>query len=234
MSLTSKPGKREWFRDRLKPLDAPTTAARSGGSPIVTHNSQDAITPVNTLFLRTPTNRSTFHTQYQATEPRGLENSPQTSVVSSTLPVNSSAPDARTQIQVHTVQASAILADAIEALDEQERETVRTLLSPNTIKIDDALHDAYNVAKELQARSAMKRWSWTYRGRQVYIQDQADKLVRFIDRFKSVGDAIANIDPLHIGLPWAGFRSILDVCSPDTFTFGALILTNLQARLARW
>jgi hypothetical protein len=104
-----------------------------------------------------------------------------------------------------------ILADALEALDEPERETLRALLSPNTIKVGAALNEAYSIAKELQARSAMKRWSWTYRGRQVYVQDQADKLVRFIDKFKSVGNLVANVDPVHIGLPWAGVRSILEV-----------------------
>lgn len=109
------------------------------------------------------------------------------------------------------MHASTILADALEALDECERETLRALLSPNTIKVDAALNEAYSIAKELQARSTMKRWSWTYRGRQVYVQDQADKLVRFIDKFKSVGDLVANVDPVHIGLPWAGVRSILEV-----------------------
>jgi hypothetical protein len=118
----------------------------------------------------------------------------------------------RTQSQAHAVQASTVLADALEKLDEKERDTVRALLSPSTFRVDDALHEAYNKAKELQARSASKRWSWTYRGRQVYVQDQADKLVRFIDKFTLVGDAAASIDPVHAGLPWAGVRSILEVC----------------------
>ena len=51
--------------------------------------------------------------------------------------------------QLDAVHASAILADALEALEEQERETIRRLLAPNTIKIDDALHEAYNTAKEV-------------------------------------------------------------------------------------
>jgi hypothetical protein len=104
-----------------------------------------------------------------------------------------------------------MLADALEALDDYERETVRSWLSPDTIKVDAALQEARSKAEELLSRSAMKKWCWIYQGRQVYIQDQADKLVRFIEKFKSVGDAVANIDPVHIGLPWAGVRSVLDV-----------------------
>jgi hypothetical protein len=39
-----------------------------------------------------------------------------------------------------------------------------------------------------------------------------DKVVRFLDKFKAVGDVVANIDPFHAGLPWAGIRAILEVC----------------------
>jgi hypothetical protein len=30
--------------------------------------------------------------------------------------------------------------------------------------------------------------------------------------FKAVGDVVANIDPVHVGLPWAGILAILEVC----------------------
>jgi uncharacterized protein YicC (UPF0701 family) len=104
-----------------------------------------------------------------------------------------------------------MLADALEALDDRERETIRTWLSPGTIEVHVALEEARSKAEELQVQSAVKKWSWTYRDRQMYVQDQADKLVRFIDKFKSVGDAVANIDPVHVGLPWAGVRFVLEV-----------------------
>jgi hypothetical protein len=44
-----------------------------------------------------------------------------------------------------------------------------------------------------------------YKGRQVYLSKQVDK-------YKSAGDVGANVDPVHIGLPWAGIRVILEVC----------------------
>jgi hypothetical protein len=55
-------------------------------------------------------------------------------------------------------------------------------------------------------------WSWNYKGRQIYVSDMMDKVVQFLDKFKSVGDVIANVDPVHLGLPWAGIRAILEVC----------------------
>jgi len=36
----------------------------------------------------------------------------------------------------------------------------------------------------------------------------------WLDRFKSVGDVVANVAPLHVGVPWAGVRILLEVCTP--------------------
>jgi hypothetical protein len=55
-------------------------------------------------------------------------------------------------------------------------------------------------------------WSWNYKGRQVYLADQVDKVVRLLDKFKAVGDVIANVDPIFVELPWAGIRAIFEVC----------------------
>ena len=47
------------------------------------------------------------------------------------------------------------------------------------------------------------------KGRQVYLFDQVNKVVQLLDKFKAVGDVVANVDPVHVGLPWAGIRAIL-------------------------
>jgi hypothetical protein len=43
-----------------------------------------------------------------------------------------------------------------------------------------------------------------YKGRQVYLSKQVDKIMPLLDKFKSAGDVGANVDPVHIGLAWAG------------------------------
>jgi len=119
----------------------------------------------------------------------------------------------------HTSIASSILADALEALQSDHRETIQILLQPtNAVSADDAFNEVHVYARELQQRSKIKRWSWNYKGRQVYLFEQADKVVRLLDRFKAVGDIVANVDPVHVGLPWAGVRAILEVriSRPDT------------------
>lgn len=67
------------------------------------------------------------------------------------------------------------------------------------------------LREDLQRRAELKRWSWNYKGRQIYLSKQADKAVRLLDRFKAVENIVANVDPVHVGLPWAGVRAILEV-----------------------
>jgi hypothetical protein len=107
---------------------------------------------------------------------------------------------------------SSILADALEALEPDDRATVSIRLPPATdISIDAVFDEVHTHAKALQQRCKIKRCSWNYRGRQIYLLEQLDKVVQFLDRFKAVGDVVANVDPIHVGLPWAGIRFILEV-----------------------
>ncbi|KAK5689539.1 hypothetical protein LTR17_026240 [Elasticomyces elasticus] len=117
---------------------------------------------------------------------------------------------------------SSILADALEALGREDRETVRSLLPANTISIDAAFDEAYGCATKLRDCTD-KRLSWEYKGRQIYLSDEVDKVLQFLDKFKSVGDVVANVDPVHVGLPWAGIRAILEVALSDSRQRAVLI-----------
>jgi hypothetical protein len=133
------------------------------------------------------------------------------------LPDGSTVAPARTPSPraAYTTCASSILADALEALEPDDKEVISTLLLPtNAISIDAAFDEVHTRTRVLQQRCKIKRWSWNYKGRQVYLADQMDKVVRLIDRFKAVGDVAANVDPVHVGLPWAGIRIILEVRIP--------------------
>lgn len=111
-----------------------------------------------------------------------------------------------------SISSGVLLEDALEALEPEDRETIRASVpDTNAVSADDAFDKVHAQARELQQRSKIKRWSWNYRGRQIHLYEQADKLVRLLDRFKAVGDVVANVDPVHVGLPWAGVRAILEV-----------------------
>ncbi|KAK0276049.1 hypothetical protein LTR91_002398 [Friedmanniomyces endolithicus] len=127
----------------------------------------------------------------------------------------------------YTKNGSSILADALEALDREDRETIRTLLPTNVFTIDAALNEVHGAVCELGELCANKRWSWTYKGHKVYVHDQVDKVVQLLDKFKSVGDVVANVDPIHVGLPWAGIRLILEVALSDSHQRATLV-TGLE------
>jgi len=111
----------------------------------------------------------------------------------------------------HTKTCSGVFADALELLSHEERKTIRAQLSPSTISVDAAVDEVYSTAYNLKQSCVGKRWHWTYNGREIYLQDQANKILQLLDRFKSVGDVVANVDSIHVGLPWAGIRALLEV-----------------------
>jgi hypothetical protein len=108
---------------------------------------------------------------------------------------------------------NGILQDALKEVGEQERETIENLLQPtNTVDVNDALSKVHTCAGDLQERCRRTKLSWTYKGRQIYLSEKVDKILQFVDKLKAVADIVANVDPVHVGLPWAGVRAILEVC----------------------
>jgi hypothetical protein len=101
---------------------------------------------------------------------------------------------------------------AMKTLGGEQQQILRKLMPANADSTDVAIKEVHACAKELQKRCAIKRWSWNYRGRQVYLSEQVDKILQLLDKFKAVGDIIANADLVHVDLPWAGIRAILEVC----------------------
>ena len=60
----------------------------------------------------------------------------------------------------------------------------------------------------MQRYCIAKRWTFTFTGRAVIVEGEANKVVGWLDRFKVVGDIVANVDPTHV---WAGIRLLLEV-----------------------
>lgn len=100
--------------------------------------------------------------------------------------------------------------DALKRLSESDRATLQEYILP-TSDIDSTLKQALAAAEEKQRYCIEKRWTFTFGGREVTLKGEADKVVHWLNRFAGVGDIVANVDPVHIGLPWAGIRLLLVV-----------------------
>lgn len=104
-----------------------------------------------------------------------------------------------------------LLDRALEFLPQRERATIEKYILPTSDDIDSALRKAFNAAQDKRNLCEKKRWTFTFGRHTVRLGDEADKVLLWLDRFKSVGDIAINADPIHAGLPWAGIRLLLEV-----------------------
>jgi len=56
-----------------------------------------------------------------------------------------------------------------------------------------------------------KDWKFEFKGEVIVMRDVGMKILRWVARFKEIGDIIIQYDPGHAALPWAGFRLLLKV-----------------------
>ncbi|TVY88295.1 Vegetative incompatibility protein HET-E-1, partial [Lachnellula willkommii] len=80
----------------------------------------------------------------------------------------------------------------------------------------------------------MKRKQWTIQWDQksIVIREQTERIVKFVQTFSNLGTAIAQIDPVHAGIPWAGVCAILTVSvhSPEAALDGLEEISSLVAK----
>ena len=69
-----------------------------------------------------------------------------------------------------------------------------------------------------------KRWKYTRsNGQEIKLWDVLDKIMKWVNRFKSVGDMVVQYDPGHAVLPWAAIRFILQASVSSVETFGYML-----------
>jgi hypothetical protein len=74
------------------------------------------------------------------------------------------------------------------------------------------LNDLLGVVEEKKRLCTDKLWKYKKRdGEVVILRDSLEKVVKWVNKFKEVGDAAVQYDPSHAALPWAGVRLFLQV-----------------------
>ena len=77
------------------------------------------------------------------------------------------------------------------------------------------LIDLQKQVKHAKNECITKRWKYTRKsGETIIFRDIFDKITKWIDLFKQIGDAAVQYDPVHAALPWAGVRFLLQVKYP--------------------
>lgn len=98
-----------------------------------------------------------------------------------------------------------------KAINELPDEHKHGIDFTNSEKID-ILRDLREKAENSRNHFMASRWKYTRKsGETVIMRDLFEKLVRWIDMFKEIGDLAVQYDPTHAALPWAGIRFVLQV-----------------------
>ena len=64
-----------------------------------------------------------------------------------------------------------------------------------------------------------KRWKYKRsNGEIVILRDVFEKMVKWVNTFKKIGDVVVQYDPGHAALPWAGVRFFLQVSGSNEFS----------------
>ena len=104
-----------------------------------------------------------------------------------------------------------IIEAALCGLTSDDRRTIEQHITSSSATTDTTLLGILNTAKAKREQWESKRWIFTIGDRLVAPRIEVDKFIGFVDRIKAVGDVASNADPIHIGLPWAGVRLLLEV-----------------------
>ena len=75
----------------------------------------------------------------------------------------------------------------------------------------DILEKTLKTAEEKRQLCLRKRWKFKRNGKEVVVRDVLEKIIKWLDHFKAIGDLAAQYDPAHAALPWAGVRFLLKV-----------------------
>ena len=100
------------------------------------------------------------------------------------------------------------LSDALKGdfSSEIEDESILPKSSPE-LKI---CSDILQVAIKQEAKSKEERWHLPGIG-DINIANVFGQIASSVQKFVTVGDLLSQLDPIHVGLPWAGVRVILMV-----------------------
>ncbi|KAM0541390.1 hypothetical protein ACHAPJ_013263 [Fusarium lateritium] len=110
-----------------------------------------------------------------------------------------------------------------QAFDSLSGELKATLNQATTHK-RDILAAVLNAAENQRTISLRKRWKFKRsNGEVVIVRDILEKIAKWVDCFKAVGDTAVQFDASNASLPWAAVRLLLQVTVNDVQQYGTMV-----------
>ncbi|KAL8691858.1 MAG: hypothetical protein Q9218_003002 [Villophora microphyllina] len=108
---------------------------------------------------------------------------------------------------------------AVASLSDEDKQAIDFFRSDKPAILSDVLQAAENK----QQLCMQKRWKYSKKnGDVVIIRDVCEKLIKWVNKFKQIGDMAVQYDPAHVSLPWAAVRFFLQLSINDVQIFGAM------------
>lgn len=100
-------------------------------------------------------------------------------------------------------QSQNIWQKALETLDDD----LKAHLNFDNSTKRDIFAAAFRAADEKKQLCLKKRWKLKKPGgEEVILRDVLEKIIAWLNKFKTIGDVAMQYDPSHVSLPWAGVR----------------------------
>ena len=114
---------------------------------------------------------------------------------------------------------------AWETLDEPLKAKL-DYTGTNRINIVSA---ALGVAQEKKRICIQKRWKFTRpNGDIIILRDIVEKIIEWLEKFKTVGNQLMQYNVSHAAIPWAAVRFVLQIAVNDQHAFGSTV-TDLES-----
>lgn len=111
-------------------------------------------------------------------------------------------------------EASNLWSTAYNELSNEYKQDLECVNNVNSDKPEEleVLKQLLENAMKAKREYTASQWKLKWSGKEINVQEKAEKLVGWITKFKEVADIVVQYDPVHAALPWAGIRFILVVC----------------------
>jgi hypothetical protein len=110
--------------------------------------------------------------------------------------------------------------EALLSLPEDEKSKLNIVQADE----DDILRKVLAVVEERKEKCIGKQWKVKkFDGSEVVVRRKLEKVATWVNKFKEVGNQVANYDPAHAALPWAAVRFILQTTINDVEIFSSMV-----------
>jgi hypothetical protein len=112
-----------------------------------------------------------------------------------------------------TPPARDLWFDALQTLSEDEQQAIQNIQPTQATQrpLSGRIEELVSITRMKQDECEKKSYKFHFQGKEIILRDVAEKIVLWLDKFKTVGDVVVNFDPVHASLPWAGARFLLQV-----------------------